>query len=117
MRLIEGAASYKRIMGEWAKGVAYFAGNPDARVRLGGWAGQECGLDDFRRAMRAAIHRGINAKGGCLPREPRDGTVQLRRDQRAIHDNLRHRIVPRGLRPETRTVQRRAALAALWDGR
>lgn len=115
MHLIEGADSYKRHMGEWAKGVAYFAANPDATVRMGGWSGSHYDHEAFRQAMRAAIHRGINAKGGTLPKEPRDGTVQLHRDQRAIHDHLRHRIVPPGLRPETRTVQRRAALAALWE--
>ncbi len=58
-------------------------------------------------------HR-INAASEVVVREPRDGEVALRRDQRAIHDWLKHRVRMHGL--ETRLVQKRLPdLAALAE--
>lgn len=86
----------------------------DPRATVSITVGHPKNAAQFQAEWREVMDRRINAAGGVDVREPRDGDVDLRRDQRRIADWLNHRIRMYGL--ETRLVQKRLPdLAALAE--
>ena len=63
----------------------------DPRATVSITVGHPKNAAQFRAEWWEVMDRRINAAGGVVVREPGDGEVALRRDQRAIHDRLQQR--------------------------
>ena len=63
----------------------------DPRATVSITVGHPKNAAQFQAEWREVMDRRINAAGGVVVMDPRDGEVDLQRDQRAIHDWLQRR--------------------------
>lgn len=88
--------------------LAFFALYPKAMLHLGSNSFDYpyvSSLEEYRAANMQLLDKRISLAGNLTIREPRDGTWELKRDQRAMEDLLIRRIRHYGL--ETKTAQQR----------
>lgn len=70
-----------------------------------GWGNMPMNAGEVLRRVRVAANNRINARAGFTPREPREGTTELRRDADRVRDILTRRL--RVYQFETKTARKR----------
>ena len=97
-------AGWKTYLAIRRKAAAFFAQHPQGTVKPS-WD-RTCDREDWARECQSALHSRINQRAGEDWRnETSQKVIDFRRDQRMLHDWLRHRIVRPGsgfVRPEMR---------------
>lgn len=96
-----------RYVASWRAVKSACKANPHALVIRGDWFGRT--VAELKASYDDALQARINARGGLEIRQSTDEEWAHRRDQRKLHDYIRHRIVHPGSGFETKECRRRFA--------